>query len=126
MAMDDLYLDWSGDLSVDSTGDLALVTGPDLTRQRLYRRLVTNPGDYLWNLGYGGGLAQFVGVVARPYEIEAVIRDQLDQEPLIATDPVPEVAARVEDAADGNVVASIIYTALRSEQSVQLDLRLSR
>ncbi len=68
--MIDIFLEWAGDLSVGSTGDLALASGPDTTNQRVYRRLLTNPGDYLWQLDYGGGLAQFVGTPVEPADIE--------------------------------------------------------
>jgi phage baseplate assembly protein W len=75
--MDDIFLTWAGDLSVGSTGDLALVAGSDMTNQRVCRRLLTNGGDYIWQLDYGGGLARFVGTPADPADIEAVIRTQL-------------------------------------------------
>jgi len=116
----DISLAWGGDLCISSTGDIAVVTGQDVTNQRIYRRLLTNPGDYLWNIGYGGGLAQYVGRPAMPSAIEAVIRDQIGQEASVAQIPVPAVSVLTTDMADGYVVATITYTDAASGLTAQL------
>nr|WP_294546306.1 hypothetical protein [uncultured Rhodopila sp.] len=118
--MIDIFLEWAGDLGVGSTGDLALVSGPDTTNQRVYRRLLTNPGDYIWQLNYGGGLAQFVGTPADAADIESVVRSQLALESAVAASPSPQVSASVADPANGYVVASITYSDVSSGSSVQL------
>jgi phage baseplate assembly protein W len=118
--MIDIFLEWAGDLSVGSTGDLALASGPNTTNQRVYRRLLTNPGDYLWQLDYGGGLAQFVGTPAEPADIESVVRTQMALESAVASSPAPQVSASVADAANGYVVANISYSDVSSGSSVQL------
>jgi phage baseplate assembly protein W len=120
--MIDIFLEWAGDLGVGSTGDLALTAGPDTTHQRVYRRLLTNPGDYLWQLDYGGGLAQFVGTSAEPADIESVVRTQLTLESAVASSPAPQVSASVADAANGYVVANITYSDVSSGSSVQLSV----
>jgi phage baseplate assembly protein W len=118
--MIDLFLEWAGDLSVGSTGDLALASGPDATNQRVYRRLLTNPGDYIWQLDYGGGLARFVGTPAERADIEAVVRTQLGLESAVAASPAPQVSASVADTANGYVVADIGYSDVSSGSSVRL------
>jgi phage baseplate assembly protein W len=118
--MIDIFLEWAGDLSVGSTGDLALASGPDATNQRVYRRLLTNPGDYIWQLDYGGGLAQFMGTPAEPADIESVVRTQLALESSVAAAPAPQVSASVADTANGYVVATISYSDVSSGSSVQL------
>ena len=75
--MYDIFHQWGSDLTVSSSGDLAISAGSDTVSQRVYRRLLTNPGDYIWNLDYGGGFAQFVGTPTNNTDIEAVIRTQL-------------------------------------------------
>jgi phage baseplate assembly protein W len=118
----DIFLTWNGDLAVSSTGDIAVAAGTDVTNQRVYRRLLTNPGDYLWNLGYGGGLAEFVGRPARASDIESVIRNQIEQESSVAEAPVPNVTVRTTDTANGYVVADITYSDAASGVTSQLSV----
>jgi hypothetical protein len=120
--MIDIFTEWAGDLGVGSTGDLALASGQDTSNQRVCRRLLTNPGDYLWQLDYGGGLAQFVGTPAAPADIESVVRTQLALEAAVAASPAPQVSASVVDAANGYVVATIAYSDVFSGSSVQLNV----
>jgi phage baseplate assembly protein W len=120
--MIDILLNWGGDLGVGNTGDLALVAGSDTTNQRVCRRLLTNPGDYLWQLDYGGGLAQFVGTPAAPSDIESVVRTQLALETAVSASPAPQVSATLADAANGYVVADITYSDASSGSSVQLNV----
>jgi phage baseplate assembly protein W len=118
--MNDIFLEWGGDIGTGSTGDLALVSGSDMTQQRVERRLLTNPGDYLWQLDYGGGLGQFVGTPAQPATIESVVRAQLALEAAVSSSPAPQVSASVVDAANGYVVADITYADASSVASSQL------
>jgi len=46
--MVDVQHRWAGDLAVTATGDLAVVTGGPLGTERVLRRLLTNPADYIW------------------------------------------------------------------------------
>jgi hypothetical protein len=120
--MYDLFHEWGGDLAVGSGGDLALATSSQTTSQRVRRRLLTNPGDYLWNLDYGGGLALFVGTPTPSSKIEAVVRTQLALEATVAATPAPQVSARLVDAANGYVVANITYADQTSSMPVQINL----
>ena len=118
--MYDIFHEWRNDLVVDSNGDLAISTGSDVIRQRIFRRLLTNPGDYLWSLDYGGRLAQFVGTPANTSDIEAIVRTQLELEAAVPITPAPQVHIRVADAADGYIVANITYADSSSGMPVQL------
>jgi phage baseplate assembly protein W len=89
--MSDLQHQFGSDLSVGPTGDLATVNGATLGQQRVLRRLLTNSGDYIWQLGYGAGLAQFVGQPADATRIRAVIRSQIFKETAVARTPEPVV-----------------------------------
>ena len=120
--MYDIYHEWGCDLVVGSSGDLALATGSGVISQRVCRRLLTNAGDYLWNLQYGGGLAQFVGAPADPAAIEAVVRAQLALETAVPTTPSPQVSASVTDPANGYVVANITYADPSTASPVQLNV----
>jgi hypothetical protein len=122
MNMYDIFHEWGNDLVVGSGGDLALSTGSDTTSQRVFRRLLTNPGDYIWNLDYGGGLGQFVGIPAYPADIEGIISTQLALETAVPTTPAPQVTASIVDAANGYVAATITYADPSSMAPVQLNV----
>jgi hypothetical protein len=106
--MADLAHWWNADLLVSSTGDFAVSDSVTLTQQRVLRRLLTNPGDYIWHLGYGGGLARFVGAPADPPLVKAIIRGQLMLEPQIAQDPEPMIEVTWDQS--GTVFVEIRYS----------------
>jgi len=120
--MYDIYHEWGSDLVIGSGGDLAVSTGSDTISQRVYRRLLTNPGDYIWNLDYGGGLAQFVGQPTSGADIEAIIRTQLALETVVPTTPAPQVSVGIVDPANGYIVAGISYADPNSLAPVQLNI----
>ncbi len=123
--MNDIFLEWGGDLNVSSSGDLALTTGSAMINQRVCRRLITNPGDYLWNLTYGGGLAKFVGSPANSASIEAAVMTQLALELAVPATPAPQVQTIIADAANGYIVSNISYFDPTSMQTASFDVRLS-
>jgi hypothetical protein len=120
--MDDIFHEWGSDLMAGSGGDLAVSTGSDTINQRVFRRLLTNSGDYLWNLDYGGGLGQFVGAPANSADIEAIVRTQLALESAVPTTPAPQISADIVNAANGYVVATITYVDPTSMMPVQLNV----
>jgi len=120
--MNDIFHEWGTDLAVGSGGDLALSTGSDTINQRVFRRLLTNPGDYLWNLDYGGGLGRFVGTPANPANIEAIVRTQLALETAVPTTPAPQITTSITDVANGYVVATITYADPTSMAPIQLNV----
>jgi hypothetical protein len=105
--MADAWHRYGGDLAVGPTGDIALADGALLGQQRVLRRLLTGPGDYIWQLDYGAGLGQFVGQPAVDARIEAVIRGQVFREAAVARRPQPTVA--VTDDGAGAVFAQVTY-----------------
>ena len=105
--MSDLHHAWAGDLSAGPTGDFMTVSGPALGTQRVLRRLLTNPGDYIWQPGYGAGLARFVGEPADPAAIRALIRTQMLLESAVAR--VPEPVIDVQSDPGGTLSVQIRY-----------------
>ncbi len=102
---------WDGDLELGPTGDLMCVEGREAGSQRVLRRLLTNAGDYLWHLDYGGGLTQFVGKGEQPQRVQATIRAHLLQEPSVARVPPPEVKLLPQaESGLGAVYVDIRYT----------------
>lgn len=98
---------YGGDLTVGPGGDLAVVDGTVLGQQRVLRRLLTNPGDSVWNPNYGAGLSRFVGQPASVARIRSVIRSQIFQESAVARSPEP--AIDVQAGMDGSVTVQVRY-----------------
>lgn len=103
----DLSHVWSSDLSASSGGDLATVTGSEAGQQRVLRRLLTNPGDYIWQPDYGAGLGSYVGEPVSPATIAATIRSQMYKEASVAHDPEPVID--VQAGPGGTVYVHIRY-----------------
>jgi phage baseplate assembly protein W len=105
--MYDICHQFGADLMIGATGDLLAVNAPLLTQQRVLRRLLTNPGDYIWQPTYGAGLAQFVGQPVNAAHIRAVVRSQIFQEAAVAQNPQPVID--VQGNTDSSVYVYIRY-----------------
>jgi hypothetical protein len=123
--MGDASQEWGSDLWTGPTGDLAIASGSTLGQQRILRRLLTNPGDYLWHLDYGAGLGAFVGQTVSANEIAAVIRAQIFNETSVSQSPEPQITVSLPDPpGSGTVFVQIQYTDAQSNalQTVQFNL----
>ena len=107
--MPDAYHYFGADLQLDSSNGLMLASGPLQTQQRLYRRLMTNPGDLPGHPEYGGGLAAFVGQPVNSGQISAVILKQCRLEADVAQVPTPTVVVAFTPAG-GFASATVNYT----------------
>ena len=96
------------DLTLNSSGDLAVVANDEAVRERVLRRLLTNQGAYIWQLSYGGGLSSFVGQISNTGLLLATVRSQLMLESSVARQPLPSVAVSTVDL--GVTIANITYT----------------
>lgn len=92
--MADLFTWWQQDLVILPTGDVLIADGTIEGEQRVLRRLLTNPGDYLWHLEYGAGLPRYVGQVEQEGAIASLIMAQMMIEDAVAQDPLPIVKAK--------------------------------
>ena len=120
--MSDLNLSCGADLSAGPTGDLALASGPALGAQRVLRRLLTNPGDYVWHPEYGAGLARFVGQPASAGAVRAAIRAQIFQEPCVARRPEPVIDVRADRTGTLSVSIRYVDTATAEPQSLSVQV----
>jgi hypothetical protein len=116
--MPDLAHLWGNDLSLSSTGDLATADTPIVTQQRVLRRLLTNPGDYIWSLDYGAGLANFVGLPGATPAIGAAIRGQIFKEAAVAQTPAPVIDLQPNQAGDLYVSVSYADAATGTTQTL--------
>ena len=80
-----------GDVASSVTGDLLPVDGTIKGQQRILRRLLTNPGDYIWHPTYGAGLGAKVGDNTDIPAITALIRAQIRLESVVSQNPPPTV-----------------------------------
>lgn len=110
----DVNHQWGGDLSWSPAGDLATVDGSSRARQRILRRLLTGPADYIFELSYGAGVPRYVGDVADENQIAATVRSQIMQETVVGRDPLPQITSQ---SFDGGLAISISY--LNAETGVQ-------
>lgn len=106
--MADLAHFWGSDLTWSPTGDLTVADVPTVTQQRVLRRLLTAPGDYLWSLDYGAGLATFVGLPGAANAIVSAIRGQVFKEAAVAQTPAPAITLNPDQA--GNIYVQVTYS----------------
>ena len=98
------------------------MSGSALGQQRVLRRLLTNDGDYIWQLGYGAGLAKFVGQPADGTRVRAIIRSQIFKEAAVARTPEPEIVVASDDA--GMVSVQMSYADAETNVTQLLDFTL--
>ena len=82
---------WGADLSIGPNGDLLVASAEADVQARIVRRLLTNPGDYIWHTDYGAGLGTYVGETYSSRFIEGRINNQLQLESLVETSPAPAI-----------------------------------
>ena len=120
--MADLSHQFGSDLVLGPTGDLAVVERAYLTQQRVLRRLLTNAGDYIWQLQYGAGLARFVGQPQQSARISGAIRAQLLRETTVAR--IPEPIVDVQAGQTGDVYVTVRYADAASGSTQVLSFQL--
>ena len=122
--MSDLELGWAGDLDCSETGDLLSVGLPELGTERVLRRLLTNPGGYIWHPEYGAGLARFVGQPIDVAGIQALIRSQMLLEAAVAVDPEPVVTVQSDQG--GSLFVQVRYADADTATSQTLNIQIPR
>jgi hypothetical protein len=108
----DIYLDIDNDIPATAAGDFDITTGSVLTKQRILRRLLTNPGSYIWHPDYGAGLGQFVGKPMSPSTVDEItgrIRSQMFKENAVSKTKPPEISVSQDSTNPNNLVIYILY-----------------
>ena len=114
---------WFGqDLNVAASGDLLTVDGTAKGQQRVLRRLLTNPGDYIWEPTYGAGLASKIGQPFDASACEAIIRAQIFLEPVVARSPAPVISV---SQITGGLYVQIQYADSDTGQIVPLSFQVT-
>ena len=107
--INDIHHFWSDDLAPGNTGDLLLVSGTKRSQQRILRRLLTNPGDYVFHPDYGAGLPQWVGRTMDVGQITALIRSQVLLEDSVAKSPTPQITVGQLSTDNTGLAVTIAY-----------------
>jgi hypothetical protein len=111
MNLSDLNHYIGNDLTASNTGDLQPVDTTVRGQQRVLRRLLTNPGDYIFHPNYGAGLPQWIGRTADLAEMRALIRGQILLEDSVARYPEPIIIVKpIPNQSGGGFAVSIKYT----------------
>lgn len=120
----DISLNFGQDISLSSQNDLLTVSELERSKQRVLRRLLTNPGDYIWHTDYGAGLPAFVGQSLsgdRFDEIRSLITSQIFLEPSVSQIPEPQILLQT---IQGGLFVQINYTESATKQPIVLTLDL--
>jgi len=124
--MSDIAHQWGSDLEFGPTGDVAIVAGSALGQQRVLRRLLTNPLDYIWQPSYGAGLAGFIGQPANALQIRATIRSQIFKEAAVVQNPEPTIDVTLSPGgAAEDVYVHIRYVYAQTGQTQVLTFSVS-
>lgn len=127
MILSDLSHLIGGDLSASAAGDAAAVSGTERGQQRVLRRLLTSPGEYIFQPDYGAGLPQWVGRTADLPALRALIRSQMLLEACVARSPEPVVDVQpIGNTSGGGFSVRITYTDAPSGETVVTSFDVTR
>lgn len=110
---------------LDGNNDLNTVSDLQRSQQRVLRRLMTNPGDYIWEPNYGAGLPSFVGLGLsqdRFDQIKSIITSQIFLEDSVAKDPAPQIFLQIIPS---GLFVQINYTDNPTKQPIVLKFNVS-
>jgi len=126
MSLNDLSHTLGGDLSPSGTGDVQAASGTLRGQQRVLRRLLTNPGDYIFQPNYGAGLAQWVGQPLDVGRLTGLIRGQILLEDAVARSPAPVIGVTpIQGGLSGGVAVLIQYHDADTGQAVTLSFEVT-
>lgn len=130
--LSDLFHYWGNDLTVSASGDLLTVSGTERGRQRVLRRLLTNPATddapagYVFHPEYGAGLPRFIGQTIDTQKIKATILAQMLLEDAVAFAPAPTVAVSQIGADNTAFSVQINYNDAATNQPVTLSFTVGQ
>lgn len=113
---------FGSDLALGATGDLLIADGQEAARQRILRRLLTNPGDYPWQPDYGAGLPAWIGRPMDEPELSGLIRAQMYAEGGVSHDPEPAIGFT---AIPRGIAVQIAYTVEDTAERASLSFTVS-
>ena len=121
--MNDLDHFVGGDIAVSAMADVNVTTALTASQQRVLRRLLTNPGDYIWHPTYGAGLPTEVGKLADERRIRGLIQSQIFMESVVLQNPPPIITVTM---LVGGVSVRIQYADAQTGQLATLAFDVNR
>lgn len=106
----DLNSNYGQDIVIKAGNDLDTVSDVVKSQQRVQRRLLTNPGAYIFHADYGAGLGRFIGKALTNdlyNEIQSLILSQIFLEDSVAQNPVPVITLQTIQT---GLLVQIAYT----------------
>ena len=126
MNLSDMNHYFSSDLTASNKGSLATCDTTVRGKQRVLRRLLTNPGDYIFHPDYGAGLPQWIGRTADLAKMRALIRGQMLLEDAVQQNPEPTVnVAPIANASGGGFAVSIAYQDSATGNPISLNFNVT-
>lgn len=117
---------WFGsDLQTTNTGDVSTVSGTVRGEQRVLRRLLTNPGDYIFQPTYGAGLPSYIGKPLDIGKLQALCVSQALLEDCVAKSPTPVVVISQSPTDFTAIQVSISYSDEPTSTPVVLSFTVS-
>lgn len=124
--LNDLHHYVGGDLSASGTGDIKTAADDERSKQRVLRRLLTNPGSYIWHPDYGAGLGRYIGTVIDAAQMCGLIRAHMRLEESVAQSPMPKVTVTQLQNGIGGFRISIQYVNAATGRPVVLDFNVEK
>ena len=118
--MSDISHTFGYDLDISDTGDIAIASGSNIGKQRITRRLCTNPGDYIFWADYGAGLPQRIGSTDTLNDITSVILEQMKMEAAISQSPTPSV--KMQTLTDNTKKIIIQYSDSTTDETTFMEI----
>jgi phage baseplate assembly protein W len=127
MTLNDLYHYIGSDLSTSATGDLLSVSDTVRGQQRVLRRLLTNPGDYIFHPEYGAGIAQYIGQLLDIPKITALIQSQMYLEEAVSQSSPPVInVSPISGGITGGIFVEIQYVDAATGNPVNLNFNVNQ
>jgi hypothetical protein len=111
------------DIAASANGDILLADSLVLSQQNILRRLLTNPGDYIWQPTYGAGLPSKIGQAVDIASVKSIILANMLLENSVARNPAPVI--NVTPISNG-IYVEIIYTEVDSQLPVTLQFNVKQ
>lgn len=131
-----LWLEWGGDFEISQNGSLVLAYGWDQVRQRILRRLLTNPAftlddgtpvppDYLFDPKYGLGFRRRVGENWTP-DLQLYLKAMINQAVLIDEGVNVNLPPLINITQTDHTVQVVITVYLKTGQPGVIALQISQ